>query len=407
MSSVGEFEAALSALPASGRPPVISSAPPIERAAVLGAGAVGQALSCAVLAAGCEVRLHSAFESELEGLAAADSITVRGEDLVGTYRLSPGAGHEPHVMVRQAIDAAVIGAEAVLVATPAVVHPIYAGLMAPVLEDGQLVALVPGRGFGAVEFARCLRRFGCSADVTIVEACSAPYLASVPEPGALRVHAVKRTLLAAALPNARTTAAIEALRRLLPMLRDATGVLETTFSDPSALINLPPAILGSAAVSDQAPSLRDRLPGQLTKTVVRRLDAERVRIAFAFGVRGLRPVQDWLADTYDLDGEDLDDVLDRMAAYDAMPAGGPPSLDQRTHDLVATSLVPLASAAELAGIPAPATRALVDLASVLGGVDYMRHGRTLASLGLDRMSADSIRRALDGSDPSLLAEALA
>ncbi len=55
----------------------------------------------------------------------------------------------------------------------------------------------------------------------------------------------------------------------------------------------------------------------------------------------------------------------------------------------------------------PATTALVDLASVLGGIDYMRHGRTLAGLGLDGMAPDSIRRALDGSDPSLLAEALA
>jgi hypothetical protein len=50
---------------------------------------------------------------------------------------------------------------------------------------------------------------------------------------------------------------------------------------------------------------------------------------------------------------------------------------------------------------------MVDLGSVLGGVDYARHGRTLGSLGLDHLIPDEIRRALDGGDASLLEEALA
>lgn len=406
-TSAGDFEATLAAIADSRPDPVLPSAPAIEKVAVLGAGAVGQALACAALAAGCEARLHSAFGSELGGLAEAEAVTVRGESLVGSYRLSPAPGQAPHIESQQAIDGAIEGADAILVATPAVAHVIYAGLMAPLLTDGQIIALVPGRAFGAVEMARSLRHFGCAVDVTIVEVSSVPYLVDAPEPGMLRIHAVKRSLLAAALPNSRTPSAIAALRGVLPMLREGDGVLETTFSDPTAVLNLPAAILGAAAAPERAMSLRERLPGQLTGTVLDRLDAERIRIAFAFGVREVSTLREWLTRTYDLDGGTLDEVLDQIPAYGELPVGGLPATDGRTHDLVASSLVPFAGAAELAGVPAPATQALVDLASLLGGIDYRRHGRTPAGLGLQDLSADSIRRALDGSDPALLAAALA
>jgi hypothetical protein len=74
---------------------------------------------------------------------------------------------------------------------------------------------------------------------------------------------------------------------------------------------------------------------------------------------------------------------------------------------VATSLVPLLSAARLAGVPVPATEALVGLASVLADLDYARHGRTLASLGLEALGPEGIRRALDGGDAGLMAEVMA
>lgn len=88
----------------------------------------------------------------------------------------------------------------------------------------------------------------------------------------------------------------------------------------------------------------------------------------------------------------------------------PPALgggDPRLHDALCCSLVPLVSAGAVAGIPTRTAAAMVDLGSVLRNLDYWRHGRTLASLGLDRFSPDDIRRALDGGDAALLEQALA
>ena len=366
MTSAGEFAALLADLNEVKPPAGLPERLPVRRIAVLGAGPVGQALACECLAADCEVTLYTAFETERAALAAPGAVTVRGEHLVGTYRLADVPSSEPAIGVRTGIDDAVADADAILIATPAVAHATCGGLLAGRLRAQQLLVLVPGRAFGAVELARSLRRFAAPALPTIVELAASPYGVESSAPGALAIAAVNSEVPAAAMPNRSTDEAVQRLRAVLPMLRPARGVLETTFSDLSGVIDAPPALLRDCS------------------SVVRRIDDERRRVAFAYGVRDLPPVP---AD------EELPPAL----------GGG----DPRLHDALCCSLVPLVSAGAVAGIPTRTAAAMVDLGSVLRNLDYWRHGRTLASLGLDRFSPDDIRRALDGGDAALLEQALA
>jgi opine dehydrogenase len=367
MTLAGEFEALLARL-SEAKPAVAPGEPdPVRRVAVLGAGPVGQALACECLAAECEVTLHTTFEPERAALAEPRAVTVRGEHLVGTYRLSDGAGSEPAIGLRTGIDDAVVDADAILVATPAVAHATIGGLLASRLRAEQLLVLVPARAFGAVEVARSLRRFAAPVLPAIVELAASPYRVQSPQRGALAISSVIEGVPAAALPNRKTEEAVKRLSPILPMLMPARGVLETSFSDLSGIVDAPPALLRESA------------------SVTRKIDDERRRVAFAYGVRDLPP-----APTTD---EDL-----------------PPALsadDPRVHDALCCSLVPLVSAGAQAGIPTRASAALVDLGSVQRKLDYTRHGRSMASIGLDRLSPDDVRRALDGGDASLLEQALA
>jgi opine dehydrogenase len=376
MSSAGEFEALVAGLsevkPAAG----LEEHPPLGRLAVLGAGPVGQALACECLAAECEVTLYTAFEPERAALAGPRAVTIRGEHLIGTYRFADRASadpasadrssNQPAIGLRTGIDDAVADADAILIATPAIAHATCAGLLAGRLREDHLVVLVPGRSFGAIDVARSLRRFGARALPTIVELAASPYRVESSGAGALTISAVSAEVPAAALPNRGTERAIARLRTILPMLSAARGVLETTFSDLSGVIDVPRALL------------RD------PESVLREIDDERRRVAFAYGVRELAPAPP---------SEELPPA----------PADG----DQRVHDALCCSLVPLVSAGELAGVPTRTAAAMVDLGSVLGKLDYARHGRTLPSLGLDRLRPDDIRRALDGGDAALLEQALA
>ena len=57
---------------------------------------------------------------------------------------------------------------------------------------------------------------------------------------------------------------------------------------------------------------------------------------------------------------------------------------------VPTGLVPIASFAQTAGIPTPASRSIVDIACVMYSRDFWAEGRNMENLGLAGMKAEHI-----------------
>lgn len=397
------FEQVLAKLeesPAATHPPTVSSV------AVIGADAVGQALACAALSAGCDVALHSTFGRESQRLTDADDIEVEGGRFAGNYSVVAGKDGNTRgraIRVVAELDLAVKDVDVIVLAVPATVHATYASLLAPVLRAGQLVVLAPGRSFGALEFARVLRSHRSHNDVVVVELSEAPFLVTQPQAGRLVVHDEYRVVLAAALTNTATQSASEALQRILPMVRPASGVLQTTFSNMAGLLVAAPALLGAS--TQGAATLRERLTPDLVDSILVRLDHERRRTASALGVRDLPTFAEWLETSFGTVERDTVNALDEVLAFSAMMCPTPG--DAAVRDAVATSLVPIESVGKLTGVPTPTTSALVSLASALHGFDHERHGRSMGALGLDRLRPDEIRRALDGADTTLAQEVLA
>ena len=65
------------------------------------------------------------------------------------------------------------------------------------------------------------------------------------------------------------------------------------------------------------------------------------------------------------------------------------------RDGVIGSLVPLVSAARIAGKAVPVTQAIVTLASTVLGADVAAAGRRLDTIGIDAGDIDSARRVMD------------
>lgn len=377
----------------------------ISSVAVIGADPVGQSIACSALAEGCRVTLHTSFGHESRKLLDAGSISVEGGGFAGTYNVIPmGAGTRGSAIgVAPELDVAIKGADAVVLSVPASVQATYAALLAPVLDSGQIVVLAPGHSMGALEVARVLRNQRSRARVSVVEMCAAPYVVTQPLPGRLAIEAEHRVVLAAALSNAQTPKVVSSLQRIFPMLRAAGNVLETSFANMEGVLLAAPALL--AASTGDRTTLRDRLPAELVGTVLAQLDRERLRTASAYGVRDLPTLSGWLEATFGTVEKDIVNALDEIGAYRKILCPAPD--DPAVHDAVAAGLVPVASAGNVAGVPTPVTSALITLAAALHGIDHARNGRTMASLGLDRLRSDEIRRALDGADPALAQEVLA
>jgi len=69
------------------------------------------------------------------------------------------------------------------------------------------------------------------------------------------------------------------------------------------------------------------------------------------------------------------------------------------RDGVIGSLVPLMSAADLAGIYVPQTRALVTLTGAILDADVAAAGRRLNTMGIGTANLDDARRAFDALTP--------
>jgi opine dehydrogenase len=74
---------------------------------------------------------------------------------------------------------------------------------------------------------------------------------------------------------------------------------------------------------------------------------------------------------------------------------GPKSLDHRyIHEDVGHGLVPMAEFGRMVGVATPLMDALIQVASVVNGIDYRTEGLTLDRMGLEGMKAADLERFL-------------
>ena len=366
-------------------------APRFDRVAVLGGGTDARLYAALCLAEGAEVTLFSAYGAELEAMRSASGIALRGDGPVGSYQLD--RADNLSIRLTAELDSAVRDADLIFLTGPVHKQRTYAMVLADHLRDGQVLVLCPGRSLGALETAWSLRIGGSTADITIVEAQASPYW--VHAEGAILHLTEAYPTPAATLPRGRTSI-ITALKRFLPNVVPCDSVLFSGFADGSALVEFPALMMGGAAFSSGAINVPmgakpleenqtfASLIGPEQKSIIERLAAERHDVAHRFGVRELPSAEDWIA----------------SHAGALMGAGRrhiPSSEDSKAllRDGVVGSLVPLISAAELAGIDVPLTRSMVTMASTVLGADVASAGRRLDTIGICENDIDAARAMMD------------
>jgi len=310
----------------------------------------------------------------------------------GIHLASPGsaAEHVPIALATSNMAAALSGVRVVLVAVPACAHADIARQCAPYVRSGQTVLLLPGRTGGALEFRRVLYNAGCRARVVLGEANTFPFAARCVEPGFAVIHGAKTEVLAAALPANQTPQLLAACRPFLPMLRPARSALHTGLANLGAILH-PVITLLNADRIERGESFDFYREG-VTHTVADVLaaaDAERLRIARAYAVPACS-LRDWIARAYDHHAETIHAAVTRNPAYVGIKA--PTTLAHRyLLEDVPTGLIPLLELGKAAGLNLPVLTALADQSRMLLGRHRWQHPRTLEQLGLDGLSAQSIR----------------
>lgn len=356
-----------------------------ERFAVLGGGSDARLLSALCLAEGGEVTLFSAYGSELAALRQGSGIALRSAGPVGSYHVDRDG---PSVRLTAELDRAVAQAQVIFLTGAIHKQRTYAMVLADHLSDGQVLVLPQGRSLGAVETAWMLRLGGCRADVTIVELQGLPFWHSAE--GSVLTLSNAGGFFAATLPRGRN-AVVEGLLPFIGHYEVADSVLVSGFADLTGAVDLPALMmacdaaalpLGAAPLAENATFAA--MLGDDQRKVVHALAAERRRVAAAFGVRNLPQTDQWItAYTGALRGDA------------ARPEPQAADTQAILRDGVIGSLVPLTSAANLAGCDVPVTRSMITLAETVLGADVSAAGRRLDGIGVTAETVESARRIFD------------
>ena len=354
---------------------------------VLGAGHGGSAMAGHLTLLGFDVTVFSAYGRELDPIEAKGGVELIGEEVRGTAR---------YARICRSIDDAIRGANLIMIAAPAVAHRVYATLLAPILQDGQIVCLNPGRTGGALEFAQVLTRFACRADIVLGETQTFIYAAEQRGPGTVEILKEKFRMRASALPARDNDAFIQALRGLYPQIEPAENVLETSLNNVGGVVHPTAMLLNTHLIEQVAGGATDlrfyknQIGPTVAELVMERMDDEKCSIGRVFGLREIWTVKEWYEQSYRVTGSSMFDAMQRNPYYEGFTA--PEHLMKYNHllDEIPNTLVPVSELGRAFGVDTQMTDVIIDLACAMTQIDLRKHGRTLSLLGLDGMTRDEI-----------------
>lgn len=358
------------------------------RFAVVGAGNGGLAMAGHLGLMGYPVALYNRTDEKLDGVRWHGGIRVEGA--VEGFGAVPVATSD----IAEAID----GADVVMVVTPSTAHRGLAGLMAPRLRDGQVVILNPGRTGGALEFRKVLADAKIAARPLVAEVQTFIYASRALTRSSARIFRIKDGLALSAIPSYWTPEVLGVVEGAFPQFRAGGSVLATSMENIGAVFHPALTILNAGWIEETKGDFEYYLQGITPSIaiVLERIDAERLAVARALGV-GSASAREWLYASYGSSGRGLYEAIRATEAYRDIKA--PATIAHRyISEDVPMSLVPISSIGAMLGAATPTIDMIIELGSMLHGVDYRAEGRTVERLGLAGMSVKDIHFLVTGDE---------
>ncbi|MBR0846640.1 NAD/NADP octopine/nopaline dehydrogenase family protein [Bradyrhizobium diazoefficiens] len=357
------------------------------RIAVLGGGNGSFAAAGDFALSGHDVRLWRRDTDQVAAHRAAGS-RILVKDHSGRHDIKL-------TLVTTAIAEAVGGAELILCPAPAFAQPDIARLLAPHLQNGQVVFLPPAT-FGSMIFAQAARDAGNPAKVSFAETGTLPWLTRKHGPFEVAITIRARRLPVGVFPLDQAPHALEVIGRAFPDVIEPCGdALSGALMNAGPIIH-PPLIVMNAGPIEHFEKWDIHKEG--TQSAIRRvtdaLDAERIAVREALGYSAPHFP---LAHHYAREGEIW---MYGRGSHDRLTDSG----DWRERILLTEhrymredlrlGLSLLVSVAARASVATPLAKAFLAIGGAICGEDFATGGRTLETLGLGKLGKAELQTLL-------------
>jgi opine dehydrogenase len=284
------------------------------------------------------------------------------------------------------IAEAVRGTELILCPVPAFAQTDIARQLAPHLSDGQVVFLPPAT-FGSMIFASAARDAGNHAKVGFAETGTLPWLTRKHGPFEVAITIRAKRLPVGVFPLHAADHARDVIGRAFPSVIEPCGdALSGALMNAGPIIH-PPLIVMNAGPIEHFERWDIHKEG--TQPSIRRvtdaLDAERIAVREALGYGAPHFP---LAHHYATEGEIW---MYGRGSHDRLTDSGDwrerigLTRHRYMREDLRLGLSFLVSVAELAGVATPLAKSFLAVGGAICGEDFMKTGRTLASLGLGNL----------------------
>jgi len=355
---------------------------------ILGGGNGAFAAAAHLGREGHQIRIFSPFAEELDPIIKKGGIALKGclgEDFVNG------------IQVCKQLAEGIRNVDMVMVIVPAIFHAQYAQLLAPLLEEGQILFLNPGHTGGALEVKQVLKDQCLEVKIILVETNTLTYITRKTGYSEVTIFKVNNDVIFSTLPACEIPAVSKRIKELYPELTAADNVLETSLANINAVMHPPVMILNAASIERTKGDFYFYSKGTTPAVgkVIEALDKERMAILKALGISSTS-----FLEFFYQTGCTTKDAYESGSYYrvvkDSPPNAKIKAPDNLKHRFleedIRCGLVPMAALGDLYKVDTPLMAALITLASVINGKNYLEEGLNLKKLGLVDMSPNQVHQ---------------
>ena len=318
----------------------------------------------------------------------------QGAEALRTQPLQASGVQPCTVTVDVADDAAQLcrASDVLLLALPVNGHRRVMDALLPFLRDGQAVIVSSMASLSSLYLFESARRAG--TQITVASFGTTVLTARRESGTQVKVMTRRKAVGVSALPAAHVAQAVALCTALF-----GDGFFPQDSALTSALANVNPQSHGPLAVfnwtrierAENWPQYHCMTPG--VARVIEALDLERRAVAQAFGIE-VGPIEDHFARSFGTAATRLEDIAAELHAKRGGPPGPVDTGTRYVTEDMPYGLVFVEALGAMAGVPTPATRTIVDAASLVNGIDFRRENDLLAPLALAGETVAGLRARL-------------
>jgi len=354
--------------------------------AVLGGGNGSLAAATDLSSNGHNVRYWRRNSKAISVLKSAQNI-MRLKDFNGIKEIKISK-------VTSSISEAIKGAELIVCPIPATGQLDIANLMAPHLENQQVVLLPPG-SFGSWIMAKSLDMTKNRANVSFAESGTLPYLARLNGTQTIAITTRATRLPTGVFPLKNRTHALSVLKRAYPAVEDCGDVLSAALMNAGPIIH-PPLIVMNAGPIEHFDfwDIHNEGTQPAIRKVTTSLDNERIKIRKTLGYETHHFP---LADHYNSEG---DEWMYGNVAHEKLIDSGDwrEKLILTEHrymrEDIEIGLAFMVSVAKWANVATPVAEGLLNIGSAICSSNFAKNGRTIENLNLSNYKVAEIQELL-------------